>query len=72
MSILPTNPRCNICGEEIDKGERIIIAGVLYGEGWTAPLGRLDRIIKGLTKEEGGVYHDSCLKDKCPNCNLFK
>ena len=71
MSILPENPKCSVCGKEIDKGERFVIAGVLYGSGWTAPLERLDKIIGELTKDEGGVYHERCLKEKCPNCELF-
>jgi hypothetical protein len=71
MSILPKNPKCKICGKEIKKDEKFVLAGVLYGEGWTTPLGRLDRIIGELTKDEGGVYHNSCLKDKCPECDLF-
>ena len=72
MSILPENPRCVICGNEITKDEKFIIAGILYGEGWNAPLGRLDKIISELTKKEGGVYHGSCLKQKCPDYDLFQ
>lgn len=72
MSILPDNPRCVICGEEIQKGEKFVIAGILYGEGWTAPLGRLDKLIDKLTEKEGGVYHNGCLDEKWPQCNLFE
>jgi hypothetical protein len=71
-ALIPKNPSCSRCGEEIEKGERIVIAGVLYGAGWTAPLGRLDKILDELTKDEGGVWHRRCFKKMYPECDPFK
>jgi len=70
-ALIPGNPVCNRCGKEIEKGERFVVAGVLYGSGWTAPLGRLDKILKEMTKDEGGVWHHRCFKEMCPECDPF-
>jgi hypothetical protein len=70
--LFPKNPVCSICGEKIEKEERIVISGILSGTGWTSPLGRLDKILDELTKDEGGVWHARCFKEICPECDLFK
>jgi hypothetical protein len=70
MSVLP-EIKCSSFGREIERGDRIIIVGILYGSGWTSPLGRFDKILEELTKEEGGLYCENCFKEKCPDCDPF-
>jgi len=70
MSLLP-KIECSVCGEEIKKGDRIVVSGILYGSGWTSPLGRLDKILSEITREEGAIYCEKCFKEKCPDCDPY-